>query len=396
MINKTMVKRFYFLIIFVFLMVPSYISILNVPIGKVALLCLLLLSLICFLLEGDYKLTLDVNSFLFCAFLFFFIISSIFSESYEGVARRGIVNGVGLFSLYYLSRYLKNSEFFLKSFVRFLGFILIANYAVILVELYLGIQLSSFLPIYLGVDLKEWAFIAEEKVRSGNIRYQGLFSHPLILSVISSLVLFTLIDNKYYKVFFRFVLAFVAIHSILLSDSRAGFVTILIFPLIYGLGKNNRFLYYVIAIILGLLWSLFFTDSVVDILNSLTGNDIQTKNSTDNRLLQLEEAASLFYVSNSALLLGFGSESAPELMKYGTIDNLFLSTFLEVGLVGFFIFLFMNVRALFRVLSACDNLMLALFLVALLYALILSLFQFLFLYTLVLALVVTNENSTNP
>lgn len=395
MINKLFIQKLYFLLIFLFLVIPSYITIFHVPIGKAVLLFLLLLSLLYFFRDGDYKIRFDSNTFLFCTFVFLLIVSSILSSSYEGVARRGLINGIGLLSIYYLTRKLSKSSNFLHHLVYFFGAVLFVNYLVVLIELYLGFQLSNFLPLFFGVDLNEWSFIAEEKIRSGTLRYQGLFSHPLILSVMASLVLFTLINGEFYNYTTRFLLSFIAIHCILLSDSRAGLLTVIIFPLVFGFGKNNKYLYYTLVLILGLVCALFFSEQTVDFLNSLSGDDIQTQNSTDNRVLQLEEALGLFYMSNTALLLGFGSESASELMEYGTIDNLFLSIFLEIGLIGFLVCFYMSIKALYKAYYTSNTVVLALFLVTLLYALILSLFQFFFIFILILALVVRNENSTN-
>jgi hypothetical protein len=399
MLNNKFFQLSFFLILGLYFILPGYLSLLSVSITKVMLLFLFLLGAIYFFFIGKSKFYLTQQDYLFIFFIFFMTISSILSDAYNGVELRGIANALGLLSIYFFIKvFTKKTKDLFKFISIFFGCLLLLNYLIILAEMLAGIQLSALLHSYLGGDLGRLSFLVSEKIRSGEIRYQGLLVHPLILAALGSYVLFAFSDKSRFSVIVRVVISIVAIHSILLSGSRAGLLTIALYPFLLNFNVKRKELYFLAIAIVFLLLIIFFQSQSIDLYVTIfEGNNYQSQNSTENRLSQLEESYYLFNNSEYMLLLGYGSESSAELMKYGTMDNLWLTILLEVGLIGFVIFILINVLALIKTYKSENKVLFVIFLIFQLYILVISLFHFYIMYIIIYSLVVSKDESiTNP
>jgi hypothetical protein len=346
-------------LLFGILFLPPYLYLFKVPLLKFFGVLMLAIYLITSLKKSD---VLSLNCILYSSLLVTYIISAMFSDAYDNVLVRSILNslsylGVFLFSKAFYDAF--DDAFILLLRIMWISFLL--SYLVVLTELFIGVQWTIYIPSYLGVELEGWSFISLDKERGGDVRYQGLTSHPLIFAVLSNISFIYLIANKNYstlKIVATIGSLLLCVHAAYLSGSRAGIAIILILPFLHLLVKSSStknliyisFLFSTLAVLL--LSDFSSLDFIQDFFTG--GNNTQIENSNGARLSQIEDAFSV--LSMNSFIIGYGFESAIHYMRYGTIDNYWLSVFVESGLIGLGLFMVLFINTLKNTFNGQSNL----------------------------------------
>ena len=283
----------------------------------------------------------DNNFFYFFVILFLFlflfsIMSAIRSEMPLLSLQRIVINFLPLFLLFFIP----SGRFFEQLFILIIR---IVFYFVIVSILY-----SIFLFFLGGLEYREdigyvnslgQAFYQKQFGVAPFYRLSSFFDNPnqfsmwLITGFFSGLILKKIgaIQSNYY-----FFLIFAALFF---AFSRASFLALMVFVLFYNVIKNTRTLY--ISVCLLVLLILFFNFFPVDFISTSDSN--RTSVSLNSRGIAWDLLLNSFY-DKPFFGVGFGVLDELILNKAGvdfSAHNVHLQFLSEVGLLGYFTFIFL-------------------------------------------------------
>ncbi len=198
-----------------------------------------------------------------------------------------------------------------------------------------------------------------EFIRSGIYRVKSVFWHPLVFA---QFILVGVCINYYYyfnlsdvKLKILCILYLIASYILLFNTgSRAGFYLSILIPFIYfyfklyTVSKFNLFLkgFNLISIPIVLIGSFYLISNSLDDARNIeslfiAGEISVEETSTLARVVQLDKG---WEAIKNRPILGVGLTNAGQAISRNSVDNYYLSIFIETGIVGFGILLFLLYR----------------------------------------------------
>ncbi|MFA7245359.1 MAG: O-antigen ligase family protein [Candidatus Magasanikbacteria bacterium] len=259
----------------------------------------------------------------------------------------------------------------------FLFFIILSSGFLQIKSILWPLVLSSILPSILGIwqfltqqtfaskllglsfysaDISGVSVVASEQVGRW-LRSYGTFVHPnifgayLVLVIIAVFFLWQKIDNQKQKIFL-YVLLFLQTMSLFFTFSRTAWITWLLFIIfvsVYYIFKKKKILWPVIfsSVFFIILFNIFFTL----VQNRIQSNSSYEVKSISERLVGYREALNI-WEEHRYLGVGAGNYTLAsyELNKnrvgssYQPVHNIYLLFFVEYGIVGFALFVFVLIN----------------------------------------------------
>ncbi len=194
--------------------------------------------------------------------------------------------------------------------------------------------------------------ILKEKVRSGQYRLMSVFANSLVFSqvlVLSiPLYIYAIVNSGRLTGLFWSLNLILTLFLIYKTGSRAAIYLVFIFPVyyLYSLyyfrvsARTTKYLLIIIPSILFIVIALYAANNTDNVVKLSAGETKESEWSTMGRVNQLEIGITALMEKP---LLGYGAGCGVGLMYPRTsIDNLYLTIALDSGLLGLFLFLFLN------------------------------------------------------
>lgn len=326
---------------------PSYLTLsYGFNIQKIIAVIFLIELLVIFL--GNFKINvvkIPIAIFIFALVMSSWLVSSVFSDAYQGVLVRALAQIVLYFGVFaYLNYHFRQGSLTVDILCKSLIAAFILNFPVAIYEQFSRIPVSNILMAYFGSQTEGWGFILKEKFRLVGYRSQGFMVHPLayaLLSMVAYISAITVIRNSNKSVNLKllfFVTAFLIFaYSIFISGSRSGLGAFLVITLFLSTYRNLTIqkLSVLLSLLSILCFYLLFSDfklltKLVELATG-SGEFSALSNSNAVRFQQYSEA---YAALNSSILVGHGVDSSIHFTEFGTMDNFWLSWMVNYGLIG--------------------------------------------------------------
>jgi hypothetical protein len=389
-------RVFVFVSLVAFLTFPEYIYVLGV-LSLQKLISVLFIVDSIRLARLDFSKVSKVSAGLL-AFFLLLIVSSFLSNAYPGVEMRAISITVQYASLYFFVSATVRSN--ALSFQNALSIVLVAfiiNVPFVILEQYRSQTLGEIIAPYSNFENTEWAFVAREKIRMESVRSQGLLVSPLalgILSVFSVVIAYVKsVSLKQFKRYFGINLLYVYIGLAFLviaaTGSRSGMLALLVVLISFMfISRFSLYYFFVLSCLLLLsiiIYPLGYLDGMFVLLDPIFGrgdySDLANSNSV--RLMQLNESIDAFLISP---VWGHGADSAIHFMTYYTIDSFWLSLFVNFGVLGAILFLYLYSLILIRFNNSGKELFFPFSMMFFVFAIVISLNYLFMIFCFVLAI----------
>lgn len=407
LVNRQVSYRLYALVaILAFLVFPEYIYAFG-TLSLQKLIAVLFFIEAVRIQKADF-LSISKTTLWVFAFFAVLLVSSFLSDTYEGVQSRAISVSFQYLSLYlFVSAVLKSGMISYSNLLWIIVIAFLLNVPVVLVEQLTSKNLGQILTPIVDLSDTEWGFVAKENERFGRARSQGLLVSPLSLSILAVFSVVAAFANLHLsRVWNRLIavsgfisLVGLALFVVIASGSRSGVLALA--AVLYSFFLVSRFKSLVIVLSgLSILFVLILLplnlfSELSSILDPVLGQGEYSglANSNNVRVMQISESIEAFKLSP---IVGHGADSAIHFMTYYTIDSFWLSLFVNFGLVGGGIFLYLYLSIVVRVKKAGKELMLPFSVMFLVFSIVVSLNYLFMLFFMTLAVFNFKSRARNP